>query len=207
MNKCSLYLQKNIIKIFMSPRIKRFRKVLNPPLVKGFKPYGLEVIPKKEPIYLYYEEYEALRLCDYDLLNHHQSCVIMGVSRPTFTRIYASLRQKIAAAFVEGRPLVIEGGKVYFDSEWYSCKKCLCFFNNPEKEIQIHNCPLCKSVDIAACNTDKSETDYNGIENSDICVCPQCGYEQQHQLGVPCNEDICPKCKSNLRRKRKIKYR
>lgn len=131
----------------MSPRNKRLRKVINPPLVKGFKPFGPDV-PKNnnEPIIMHIEEYEALRLCDYDQYNHHQASELMGVSRPTFTRIYALARQKIAKAFVDGRKISIEGGKVYFDSDWYQCQSCGCYFNNPEKDIKVEACPLCSAA-------------------------------------------------------------
>jgi len=191
----------------MSPRTKRLRKISNPPSIKGFKPYGPDIKTQKEPIYLYYEEYEALRLCDYDLLNHHQSCITMGVSRPTFTRIYASLRQKIATAFVEGRPIVIEGGKVYFDSDWFRCEECYCFFSNSEKDKNIHNCPLCNSPKIATYTSNELEQEAVSILKQDICVCPNCGFEEQHQLGNPCSKEVCPKCNVLLRRKRKLKYR
>ncbi|TSA27614.1 MAG: DUF134 domain-containing protein [Bacteroidetes bacterium] len=140
----------------MSPRIKTLRKVQNPSLVKGFKPYGPDAGKQNsEPVILLYEEYEALRLCDYEMRNHHQASVLMGVSRPTFTRIYASALQKIAAGFVEGKRISIEGGKVYFDSDWYQCAGCKCYFNNPEKEKEIMNCPLCGNQQIAPF---KSET-------------------------------------------------
>lgn len=130
----------------MSPRIKIIRKVLDIPLIKGFKPYGQNIDSQNtELIILLYEEYEALRLCDYDMRNHHQASGIMKVSRATYTRIYASARQKVAKAFVEGKQIVIEGGKVYFDSNWYHCETCSCHFNNPEKENTIESCPLCGS--------------------------------------------------------------
>lgn len=133
----------------MSPRIKVLRKVLNPPVIKGFKPYGRESGRQNlEPVNLLYEEYEALRLSDYNILNHHQASVMMGVSRPTFTRIYASALQKIAKAFVEGSQISIEGGKVYFNSDWYHCGGCNCYFNNPEKEKEMKNCPLCGNLQI-----------------------------------------------------------
>ena len=133
----------------MSPRKKRIRKVLDIPVIKGFKPYGLELDNRKEePVTLLYEEYETLRLCDYDMLNHNQASEIMSVSRPTYTRIYAAARQKVAKAFVEGRQIAINGGKVYFDSDWYHCATCRCFFNNPEKEIAVESCPLCGSQQI-----------------------------------------------------------
>ncbi len=127
------------------------RKVVNPPLIKGFKPYGLESDNQKlEPVNLLYEEYEAIRLSDYDMLNHLQASVMMGVSRPTFTRIYASALKKISKAFVEGRQIHIEGGKVYFDSDWYECKNCNCHFNNPEKDKEIKSCPLCGNENISS---------------------------------------------------------
>lgn len=128
----------------MSPRIKKIRKVLSPPAIKGMKPYGGGPLKSQaEPVTILFEEYEALRLCDYDMYNHHQASVLMGVSRPTFTRIYASARQKVVLAIVEGRQISIEGGKVYFDSDWYNCSDCGCYFNHPDKENKIEKCPLC----------------------------------------------------------------
>ncbi len=186
----------------MSPRTKSFRKVLNPPAVKGFKPFGSSVKdPDKEPVYLFVEEYEALRLCDYDLSNHHDASVMMNVSRPTFTRIYASALRKIATAFVEGRTVSIEGGKVYFDSDWYHCNYCSCIFNNPEKETAIVVCPLCGSKDIAEFEEDPENGDIALKGCEDICVCTSCGYEARHMKGAPCSGQKCPKCNGKMRRK------
>lgn len=133
----------------MSPRVKTLRKVQNPPLIKGFKPYGPDSGKRNsEAVILLFEEYEALRLCDYDRFKHQQASAMMGVSRPTFTRIYASALQKIAHAFVEGRQISIEGGKVYFDSDWYQCSGCHCYFNNPGKGKEVTACPLCSDQQI-----------------------------------------------------------
>ncbi len=33
------------------------------------------------------------------------------------------------------------------------------------------------------------------------CVCPNCGQEASHHLGVPCNQQKCPKCGSFMIRK------
>jgi predicted DNA-binding protein (UPF0251 family) len=134
----------------MSPRHKRLRKVITPPVIKGYKPYGPDISQAHtEPVILLFEEYEALKLCDYDMYNHEQASRAMHVSRPTFTRVYATARQKIAKAFVEGRPISIEGGKVYFDSDWYHCQSCHCYFNNPEMDKKIEACPLCGSDSFA----------------------------------------------------------
>jgi predicted DNA-binding protein (UPF0251 family)/DNA-directed RNA polymerase subunit RPC12/RpoP len=185
----------------MSPRIRVLRKVSNPPLIKGFKPYGIASELGTEEVKLLYEEYEALRLCDYDMLNHYQASVMMGVSRPTFTRIYASALQKIAKAFIEGRQISIEGGKVYFDSEWYHCTSCGCYFNNPEKEKEVDTCPLCKSGQIIKPDNKDIEEDKAVKEFEDVCVCPDCGYEEVHKPGEPCGKNVCPRCHSYMKRK------
>lgn len=72
----------------------------------------------------------------------------MGISRPTLTRIYESARRKVAKAFAEARTIAIEGGKVFFDNEWFRCKKCGAHFNNPEAKKKIMNCPVCNSKSI-----------------------------------------------------------
>ena len=130
----------------MSPRPSRLRKISNPPVVSGFIPYGRRP-GSDDPgkIFLHLEEYEALRLCDHAMMNHNQAALLMQVSRPTLTRIYSRARQKIADAIVNGKSIIIEGGKVFYDTEWYSCLKCGCHFNNPEKQTEVSECPLCKS--------------------------------------------------------------
>lgn len=186
----------------MSPRITRLRKVLNPPVIAGFKPYGPETGKSgSEPVFLLYEEYEALRLCDYDHYNHFQASELMGVSRPTFTRIYSNSRQKLATSFVEGRQIIIEGGKVYFDSDWYHCENCDCYFNNTEREKEVENCPLCGSSHFIGFDYDNSVSEPEIEQNNDYCVCPQCGFEQIHQHGEPCNMQICPKCHIAMKRR------
>jgi predicted DNA-binding protein (UPF0251 family) len=115
----------------------------NPPHFRGFKPIGLT--EENPPVVMNYEEYEAIRLSDFELLGQVESAEKMGVSRPTFARIYESARRKVAQAFVQGKSIVFEGGKVYFDSEWYSCNDCGCWFNQLEKEQEVTLCALCGS--------------------------------------------------------------
>lgn len=180
-------------------RIKTPRKILNPPSIKGFKPYGSDSgIQSAAPVSVLFEEYEALRLSDYDQLNHHQASVMMGVSRPTFTRIYAAALQKIATAFVEGRQIAIEGGQIYFDSDWHKCNACGCNFNHPHKNIPIGSCPLCGSNDIADFDLPADTQQLHA--DGDKCICPECQFEQPHQPGKPCKEQTCPQCGHLMRR-------
>ena len=98
------------------PRPKKNRKISHPPLMQGFKPFG---IPRNRlgAVTLLYDEYEAIRLLDYEGLNQDQAAERMNVSRPTRTRIYEQARKIIAQALVEGQMINIEGGNVLFDKE------------------------------------------------------------------------------------------
>lgn len=180
----------------------RLRKISNPPVLTGFKPYG-NIINEKKPeiIFLNLEEYEALRLCDFEMLNHWQSAQMMGVSRPTLTRIYAKARKKIAEAFVLGKQIIIEGGKIYFDSEWFSCKDCSCYFNNPLKEQEVKECPLCGSTNFLNYQQTFQTAEESLTRCTDICSCPACGFETPHKFGCPCKDEICPQCGNHLIRK------
>ena len=175
-------------------RPKRIRKMTNPPHFKGFRPIGL---PEEiNLVVLNYEEYEAIRLSDFELYGQLEASQIMEVSRPTYTRIYESARRKVAEAFVLGKAILFEGGKVFFDTEWYSCNSCCCYFNHPAKEQKISKCPLCGSSDIEqySKNDRLSSTE-------DSCICPKCGHEKIHFAGMPCRKEICPICNCEMIRK------
>ena len=32
------------------------------------------------------------------------------------------------------------------------------------------------------------------------CICPNCGYQKPHQVGVPCMNEQCPKCGTRMTR-------
>lgn len=186
----------------MSPRPHRLRKVSNPPLISGFKPYGVNVMADRaDIIFLHLEEFEAIRLCDFEMLNHDQAARLMDVSRPTLTRIYARARQKMAEAMVLGRQIIIEGGKIYFDSEWYSCAMCGCYFNLPDKQSANSGCPLCGNTDIEGIQQNSGSQSETIMGCLDICYCPVCGVEKRHKAGFPCREEVCPDCGVEMIRK------
>ena len=61
-----------------------------------------------EPVYLCYDELEAVRLCDVEKLTQQQAGDRMGVSRGTVQRLVDSGRKKMTEAIVMGCALVIE---------------------------------------------------------------------------------------------------
>ncbi len=190
----------------MSPRNKVLRKVARPPVIKGFLPFGgPDDAPELPFVSLFFEEYEALRLSDYEQLNHHQASLLMSVSRPTFTRIYASGLQKIARAFIEGRPIRIEGGKVLFDSNWHQCRNCHSYFNQPENAISPGNCPLCGSDNISSLPDSSSETDDSSPWLTSRYFCRDCGYEQSPSREPITVHPRCPQCKKIMYPKRAFK--
>lgn len=121
-------------------RPQQNRKICNPPRMQGFKPFG---IPAKTlaSVTLLLDEYEAMRLLDYEGLTQEQAAEKMEVSRPTLTRIYEKARKTIAQAFVEGKMIVIDGGNVLFESTWYRCKRCFKLIEGLENHVPCKNCP------------------------------------------------------------------
>ena len=105
------------------PNRRRFRRVMMPPRMEGFKPFG---IPMRNlgSVVLLFEEFEAIRLTDYENLTQAQAARRMNISRPTFTRIYERARKNIAEAFVEGKAILIHGGHYITDDFWYRCMDC-----------------------------------------------------------------------------------
>jgi hypothetical protein len=77
-------------------------------------------------------------------MSHHQACVLMGISRPTFARIYESARQKIAQALVEVKTIKSVYGNVSMDENWFHCLSCFNHFTLPFPE-NGRLCPVCRS--------------------------------------------------------------
>lgn len=131
------------------PRRKRNRRIQVPPVIKGMSVYGVRG-RKTNEVVLHLEEYEAIRLLDYQNLTQEEAAVFMDVSRPTLTRIYEEARNKVATAFVEGRDLIFRGGDIYFDKNWYKCNACKASFSDYTEDNE--KCPVCKSTDLVSLN-------------------------------------------------------
>jgi len=111
-----------------------------PPPMDGFKPFGIAV-RQREAVVLLFEEFEAIRLTDYENLTQEEAAEKMKISRPTFTRLYDKARKSIARAFVEGNPIVFSGGDYITDDYWYKCKDCF------ETMITLKPADHCRTCD------------------------------------------------------------
>ncbi len=86
------------------------------------------------PIILSVDEYETIRIINYEGKNQEYCATQMEVSRTTVTAIYMTAREKIAKSLVEGRTLFIQGGN------FKECPIACCCRNNPSfsnKEVHM----------------------------------------------------------------------
>lgn len=87
-----------------------------------FKPAGIP-LQQSAAIVLSVDEFEAIRLVDHEGLDHEGAAGLMGVSRPTLSRIVDRARRKVAECLVKGQVLMIEGGNVMME-ERSRCGRC-----------------------------------------------------------------------------------
>ncbi len=91
------------------PRPKKPRTIHWPPIATAFIPNTIPPWGRGEVV-LPIEGFEAIRLADFEGLDHEEAARIMNVSRQTFGRILAHARAIVADALTMGKVLRIEGG-------------------------------------------------------------------------------------------------
>lgn len=102
----------------------RCRRICFEPQYNSFAPCGIKSV---EQVMLTVDEFEAIRLIDYEKKTHEQCARQMGISRTTVTEIYERARTRIADCIVNGKTLCISGGNYALcdGSARSSCgKKC-----------------------------------------------------------------------------------
>lgn len=101
-------------------RPSRCRRICAEPDYCRFGPWGRE---NGELVLLSVDEYEAIRLVDYEGKTHEQCAGQMGISRTTVTEICQRARKKIADCLVNGKQLYIAGGN-YRVCEGKAMREC-----------------------------------------------------------------------------------
>jgi len=127
------------------PRPQRCRRIGALPANSVFKPAG---IPGRDlgEVVLTVDEFEALRLADYEGLYQEQAAERMKVSRQTFGRIVEAARKKVAQALVKGMVLRIEGGQVEMaETRAFECADCGHVWEVPFGTGRPEGCPSCQS--------------------------------------------------------------
>lgn len=127
-------------------RPKYCRKIGCEPGSCRFIPEGIP-LHNLEEVIITLDEFEALRLSDYEGLYQEQCAESMNISRQTFGRIIISARKKIANALIYGKSLRIEGGIVSLEENGgINCSRCdftpHCCKNNNKAPA----CPRCRKI-------------------------------------------------------------
>ena len=91
------------------PRPRKNRRVGQQPVVVFYKPQGI-ALHRLKGLILSVEGLEAIRLADAEGLEHQHAAEMMGISRPTFSRVLAEARRTLATAVSNGWAIRIEGG-------------------------------------------------------------------------------------------------
>lgn len=91
------------------PRPRKCRRICTVPEAEGFFPIGADLGPE---VILAVDEYEAIRLIDFEKFTQEQCAKQMNVSRTTITNIYENARYKLADALIHRKKLSISGGDV-----------------------------------------------------------------------------------------------
>lgn len=87
---------------------------------------SLNLKAKDNTIIMTVEEYETIRLIDFENLTQEECALRMNIARATVQKLYDVARKKIASSLVEGCLLKIEGGdyKLYDNEELENCSGC-----------------------------------------------------------------------------------
>jgi len=88
-------------------RPRRCRRIRGRANFNLFKPAGIRA-QELEHIILTKEEFEAIRLKDYENFDQIKCSEMMEISQPTFHRLINEARKKLSKAIIEGKAINIE---------------------------------------------------------------------------------------------------
>ena len=116
------------------PRPRKCRRVCCLPENTQFYPENKN---DEDPIVLRVDEYETIRLIDFEGLSQEECSEYMDVARTTVQQIYADARKKVAQVLVLGKELKIQGGHYQLCHRKSCCCRC-------EKEKANENRNSCR---------------------------------------------------------------
>jgi len=104
------------------PRPQKWRRVCAAPRCTGFSPS--QAHDEADSVTMTVDEYETIRLIDWESLTQEQCAERMEVARTTVQAIYQSARKKLADCIVNGKALVIGGGEYRLCEHGRRCQDC-----------------------------------------------------------------------------------
>ena len=125
------------------PRPRKFRNVCSLPQSNIFGPY--KTPNSGNIVHMSVEEYETIRLIDFEGMMQQECADKMNVARTTVQRIYNDARQKLADVLTNGHILKISGGDYKLclqDNEFCgfgNCRRKRCCENRANKGEENEN--------------------------------------------------------------------
>ncbi len=107
-------------------RPRKRRRVCNLPQVNFFGPLNTWDYEKGFVI-MTIDEYETIRLIDFEGMTQEECAERMNVARTTVQRIYNDARKRLSEVLVKGKPLKIEGGDYKLceqNPQSFGCTRC-----------------------------------------------------------------------------------
>ena len=187
------------------PRPRLYRRVWFQPNITYFKPAGIGMFELEESI-LAVDEFEAVRLKDFLGLEQEKAAKKMNISQPTFHRLLLTARKKIADAIVNGKAIKIEGGNFKMAQPGMGRGMGLGQGMGMGRGMgQGSGMGMGQGMGQGAgmgTGQSRGRGRMGGFAAGPqgICKCPNCGYEEEKQRGVPCVRKKCPKCNSLMTR-------
>ena len=160
------------------PRPFRCRRIAYAGNFFHFVPRGIRNF---EESVLTVDEFEAIRLIDFEEIEQSKASKKMKISQPTLSRILKSARKKISDAVVNGKSIKISGGE----------------YKMVEQKGRGIGLGHGRGLGIGA----RGRMGGTSAGPGGVCKCPKCGYEESQVRGVPCNNKKCVKCKTLMTRK------
>ena len=158
------------------PRINRLVSFKHNP--RYFEPCGRSM-DSTEKVSITIDELETLRLNYLEQLNQSEAAIRMQIHQSTFQRTLRKTLEKITDALVNGKTIRIKGGNYIMPGGNGT---------GPQGQGAMTG----RGLRGAGRGQGGRRAGFAGPEGA--CRCPSCGYEQPHQLGVPCNQSKCPEC-------------
>ncbi len=152
-----------------------------------FKPAGVGVADLEETV-LTVDEYEAVRLKDFEGMEQSKAAAKMGISQPTFHRLLLCARKKISEAIVNGKAIKIQGGDYKMARPGRGLGRGTGRGAGQGAGLGRGTGPGGRMGGV-------------GAGPGGRCVCPECGYEETQVRGHPCMDKKCPECGARMMRK------
>lgn len=166
-----------------------YRKISNiKPKINFYCPIGVPIREMRK-IFISADEFEALRLRDYDHIKQTEAAEKMNISQATYSRIVRNAAEKMIKAFIEGLGIVIQthsleqecpyvfpGGRNRQRGEQFSQGQILKTKKNPLVSFKGFGCHDC------GFEWSSYEFDSKNMKKGQKINCPECNSKKTYRL-------------------------